>query len=380
MIYDVVVVGAGPAGSTAARYMAEKGLRTLILDKEAFPRYKACGGALTPGVKKYLDFDYSHVVERTVKGVSFMSKDQSPHTVYPDRMEVELVSRDRFDLCLVEAALRSGAELMDGRRVHHLEEGDSAVTLLMADGDHIQARVAVGADGAAGAVARSVGLRKPPQSVAIETEIYPRDPGIMDLFGDRVWFGFGYHKTGYGWLFPKKDHFSAGIGTTRDASATLSATYEEFKSRFDFLRDAEERLRRRWLIPFNEGKRLLNRRRVCLVGDAASVVDPFSGEGIYYSLWSGAIAAEAIATDLHERGYLTRRYTDEVNKEMVRDFSYARKFGALFNSAPSFFYTKPPVVRLFVRLARREMTYSGILPRAQEKFVDLVRSKLTGTA
>ena len=358
--FDCIVVGAGPAGATVARQTALRGLKTLLVEKESLPRYKSCGGALPSAAEKILDFDFAQTVERVVTSVTFLSRDDDPYTFYPDGMRVYMVSRDAFDLRLVEEAVRAGAYLMDATRIRSLEETRESVRVTTDGGRTFTGRVAVGADGARGLVATAVGLQRPLCGFSIEGELYADDHEVLEKHRDQVLFGFGFIGGGYGWVFPKKDHFSVGIGTMRSRLPGMTSLYEQFKQSFGCLKKTHEKVRRGWFVPFNSGPRLLNTRRVCLAGDAASLVDPLSGEGIYYAIRSGLVAADAICSELPKYGWLSNQYTDQINRDIVRDFFYARKFAGIFFKAPSFFYQKNRVIDAYVRLANRDIRYRNL--------------------
>ncbi len=234
------------------------------------------------------------------------------------------------------------------------------MTIVTDGGDEISASVVVGADGARSVVAASTGLGRGYGGIALEAEIYPRDRNVLDEHGDRAVFGFGFIPRGYGWIFPKKDHFSVGIGTTRESMPGLVSLYRRFRARFDFLNEADEGERRGWFIPFCKDSGPINTHRTCLVGDSARLVDPFSGEGIYYAVLSAAIAAETVFQELREKGRLSQRYTKEVRKRITKDYGYARWCFNIFYASPSFFYKKPRVIRALTRLSNKEIRYRDI--------------------
>lgn len=369
--YDCIVVGAGPAGATVARRCAIKGLKTLIIEKELLPRYKPCGGATTPAIAQLLEIDHLDTVERVVKGITFLSLDEEEQfAFYPDGMKVQMVSRADFDQRLVEAALQAGATLMERTRVTSVEESDRNITVRTEGGDSITGLVVVGADGAKSVVAKNAGLYRGPGGVGIEAELYPRDTGTLEQHADRAFFGFGFIPNGYGWVFPKKDHFSVGIATTRGRMPSLSSLYGQFAARFEFLNDIAEEFRRGWFVPFSSGPGLLNTRRVCLAGDAACLADPFSGEGIYYAVLSGTIAAGIIVDELEKHGNLSKKYTKEINRQIVKDFTYARWCADIFFLSPQFFYRRDKVVRAFARLSNKEIRYGNVFNELRRGIAD----------
>ncbi len=360
--YDCVVVGAGPGGSTFARHSAQRGLKVLIIEKESLPRYKTCGGGLTPAVRNLLDFDYSPVIQRKVSGVAFLSRDEDGTVFYPDSMPVDMVARSEFDHCLVKQAVAAGASLREKIRVVSIEERKDEVIVETGDGGRISGLIVVGADGARSIAARAAGFRRGYGGIAVEAEIYPRDPAIVEEHSGHSIFGFGFAPgDGYGWVFPKKDHFSVGIGTSRARLPELVLVYREFVGRFDFLGDAEERLRRGWFIPYCKSSETINTRRICLVGDAAHLVDPFSGEGIYHAILSGMIGADIAVKELGEKGRLSRRYSREIKRQITRDFMFGRWCSEIYYRAPSYFYRKERVIRALTRLAKKEIRYKDVL-------------------
>ncbi len=168
MIYDVIVVGAGPGGSTTARQLARAGLKTLLLEKEKIPRYKPCGGGITRKVQRLLDFDFSRTIEDTITRLSVADR--------TERIRVEsnvgwCVMRDKFDALLAEHAARAGAEVRDGAPVKSIAFDDTGLSVTTRN-ETLRARIVVGADGVNGIVRRAAKFpvhRR--MAVAIEAEM-----------------------------------------------------------------------------------------------------------------------------------------------------------------------------------------------------------------
>ncbi len=297
-MHDAIVVGTGPAGGMAALKLAEAGARVLVLEARKLPRDKACGGALTPGpVRATLDWDFMPMIEAQV-AASRWQLDFGPAVDKDSAYGAWMVGRRDFDLHIVERALSRGAvELRDDFGVAHVEEEADAVTVIARSGERLRARFVVGADGAAGRTAAAVGLsRRTRPGVAIDAEVEVTAEG-WEAEGGRMSFNFACAPGGYGWIFPKRDHLSCGIGswTRRDGMPGLLDAYlDRALPRGVIL----GQVRRGHPIPLYEGPAPISTRRVCLVGDAAGLVDPILGEGIRYALASGAIAGEVIAAKL----------------------------------------------------------------------------------
>ena len=124
---DVIVVGAGPGGSTAARYCAQTGLKTLLIEKERLPRYKPCGGCLSPKTVRLLSFDLSSVLENTIYGVKFSYCFEDSFSMQSTQPMAFLVMRDRFDQFLAKKALNTGAMILEGERVVRVIEKEDGI-------------------------------------------------------------------------------------------------------------------------------------------------------------------------------------------------------------------------------------------------------------
>jgi geranylgeranyl reductase family protein len=368
MKYDVIVVGAGPAGATTAYRLARKGIRTLLIEKDHIPRYKACGGGLTPQIKRVLDFDYSPVVERVVTQVTFLSPKKQLFTRYLHGIGIEMTSRTLFDSCLVEKAVISGVKLIESMRIASIVENGKNVIVRSGNGESWQGSIVVGADGVNSIVAKSSGLEGESFGIALESELYPSNGEFLEKFENRAFFEFNILPEGYGWIFPKKDHFSVGVGSAQSRHPKISTVFEKFKEQFSFLKNSVEKIRRGCFLPYNQGPRVINSARVCLVGDAASLVDPFTGEGIYHAIHSGFLASDIIYTELQKDGQLSGTYTHEINSQIVENFYYAKQIANIFFRYPSFFYRNDEFFTLFMRMMKGELSYRDLFFDINKKY------------
>jgi flavin-dependent dehydrogenase len=169
--YDVVVVGAGPAGATLACELAGRGIRVLLLEKEKFPRYKCCAGGVTGRTAKLLNFDISEVVEEVIHKISFTFNLGSPYLAQHSQPLIYTVMRDAFDHFVVQKAQQAGTVFMDGQKVTQIHESGDWVEIQTAD-NIFRSRLVVGADGASSTVARQLGLSRHIRYLAaIESEV-----------------------------------------------------------------------------------------------------------------------------------------------------------------------------------------------------------------
>jgi geranylgeranyl reductase family protein len=298
---DVLVVGAGPAGSSAAIHLARGGARVLLADKARFPRDKPCGGGLTGRALKRIPIDPSPVVERDVDRFELRLRYGSRFARSHTEPLIRMTQRRRLDALLAEQAAAAGAIFRDGARVEVTELAEGGGSALVG-GETVRAGVVIGADGANGIVARAAGLGEGiVRGVALEGNV-PLDELQGDLERTAV-IELAVAPGGYGWVFPKGDHANLGVGGWGSEGPRLRDHLGRLAEAHGLSLDALTDLR---------GHRLPMRRlgtpvaagRVLLVGDAAGLVDPLSGDGMYEAFVSARLAADAVlANDLE--GYTT---------------------------------------------------------------------------
>jgi geranylgeranyl reductase family protein len=309
MVYDLIVVGAGPAGSTCARKAAEFGLDVLVLDKAHHPRRKACGGGLTVRIKKALDLDFTRVVEREVCGQRFYySSGKSKTYLLPDSAGYT-VRREDFDQFLLQKAAEAGATAQQGIQVTDVIEELSQV-VVVAGKESYSAKLVVGADGPNSIVARKTGLKArwndDEIALCIEAAV-PMDPSeILRIVGDPkgseriiLEFYIGFLQKGYAWAFAKKNEFSLGIGAVVSAVSNLKAYWSRFVTSFEKRNDVKCKLvgQTAARIPMCGIIEKPYSNRIMLIGDAGGFVKSNTGEGITYAIESAKIAAD-VAMDI----------------------------------------------------------------------------------
>jgi geranylgeranyl reductase family protein len=290
--FDVLIVGAGPAGSTAAYRLATEGASVLLADKATFPRDKPCGGGLTMRAVRQLPFSVDPVVEdRTMRvrfGLDFTRRIE--RTV--DEPLVLMTQRKRLDAYLVEQAANAGAEFRGGVKVTGLELGDDGVQAHL-DGSRVTAAHALLADGANGVSARAVGLDDGHEhGVALEANV-PYGVVREDEYRGLLCLELANVPGGYGWVFPKGDHVNVGVGGWEREGPRLREHLARFCREYGIPETSLEDVRGYRLPLVKPGARLA-KGRVALLGDAAGLVDPLSGDGIYEAFLSAKLATEAV--------------------------------------------------------------------------------------
>lgn len=367
--FDVVVVGAGPSGTTCARECARSGLKTLILEKERLPRYKPCGGAISGQTQRLLDFKLKEdLVEREIRGIRAYFND-AVMEVRKQRPYAVLTMRDKFDRYLAGKAVESGSKLSDDERVEHVEVKDSHVELKTNKGVY-RASVVVGGDGVTSAIAKYVrpNFRANELALAIESEIPSKIPGDIDAVD--IHFGLTYW--GYGWVFPKREHYSVGFGGLLSELRNPRGIQKQFLKTLGYNTKTEYVPH---MIPAGGFRRKTIADRIILVGDAAGYVDPFTGEGMAYAVHSGKIAGETIVGLYDENDFTERalkKYDVECYRAFGEDLEYALKFSRKIYGRLDFFlkilFDNPELLEKFLDVSAGELTYKGLyrwlLPRA----------------
>ena len=304
-VYDVAVLGAGPAGTIAAYECARQGLRTILLEKERLPRRKACGGGLSAKSLSLLPCSPAPVMEqRTVSGWVACGNDGALEV--PVGRPGIMVCRESFDMFLAEQAVAAGAELMERFELRAVEEEGGARVLVPRQGRKVRARLLVAADGVNSVVRRQLFPGSHPRTVAaLEARVVPADWARSQL-SERCLFDFGAVEAGYGWIFPKGDHFNVGVYRFRKTvgSRDLRAVLAGFLAGNRFLREATVLDIAGARIPVWPGGKRLERGGVLLAGDAAGFGDALFGEGIHCALLSGREAAAAVVACLSDRSPL----------------------------------------------------------------------------
>ena len=351
--YDAVVVGCGPAGNTAAYRLASAGLRVAMLEREAMPRHKVCGGGLSAKTLREAPFSLAPVVERQV-GTALIAYRGSN----PVRCELAgiggMTQRAVLDAYMAEQAVRAGAVLREREAFESFERKAGRIEVRTGRGT-VSTRVLIGADGVYSRVRKQLLPNATPQLVpAIEALLWPR-AGVMERLGDTCIFDLGMIPAGYAWVFPKRDHLNVGLYRffKRDDNVDLRSLLQAFIASYPILRDHERVAVKALFIPVRPVARRLAVGGVLLVGDAAGLGDPFYGEGIFYAVRSGNLAARAVLGHLAANGPL--RAYDRLLVGLRFQLAAARIAAQLFYRSPRLGF------RFGVRNRRVSALFAGMI-------------------
>jgi geranylgeranyl reductase family protein len=351
--YDVIVAGAGPGGATAAYFLGRAGRRVLVLEKERLPRYKPCGGGISAVLLEQFPFSFEPVFESRPAEVVYSLRGEAVSVPLAGR-PLRMVMRDSFDSFLLD---RTGAEVRAGRPVRKVREEAGRVEVETADGEVFSAAHLIGADGANSAVARSLGLRRgKAPAAAIEAEVRV-PPEALARFEGRLEFLFGEVRLGYLWIFPKRDHLSVGIGALLPGPGMLQKQLRRVMAEQGI--DLDGAPLRGHPLPINLRRGPVCTRRTLLVGDAAGLMDPLSGEGIRPAILSGRLAAEAILAGRPES------YAAAVERRLGRNRLPALFLALLFYLLPDFCFElgarNPIVTQAFMDLLGGRIGYPNLI-------------------
>ncbi len=365
MRYDAIVVGGGPAGAAAAHGLATGGARVLLLERRRLPRYKACGGCLSRRVSALLPLDPVPLIEEQITSLRFTYRGRNSIEATFTEPMAYMVWRDRFDQALCLSAVEAGAELRDGLTVRGVVNVDSHVEVELG-GRTEAADFLIGADGASGVVARDLFPgRVRARAVGLDGELPLEDVAHAALRG-RVMIELGRASNGYCWAFPKNGVASVGVMVDRGAARTLSRSLQAFLGAAGF-GDGEPEQVHGALIPIDQGRsEPLHRGRALLAGDAAALVDPFLGEGIYYAIRSGQLAASAILEAAGNGGDLGG-YQAAVSAEIRPELEAAGRLSRVAHRLPWLWFQalkrRPGAIDLFRKVLMGEESYRSYADR-----------------
>lgn len=351
------MVGAGPAGSTAAYRLASAGARVLLVDRQSFPRDKPCGGGLTGRATRILPFDVTPVVEDAADKLDVRLRyGRIAQHAFREPLAM-MTQRRRLDHFLADRAAEAGADFRDHVRVRDIETREAGGSVLVLDGgERIQAAVVLGADGANGVSGKSLGLGSDRMfGVALEGNA-EMTPERERLHRSRVTLELDVVPGGYGWVFPKGDHINLGVGgwasegpRLREHLRRLCAVHGVGDDELTEVRGHRMPLRRAWTG--------VARGRTAVVGDAAGLIDPLSGDGMFEAFLSSELASAAALDVLAGRAGTMEPYGRRLQRSLAGHAATAWVARAAIERAPTLTWqilrTRPAARFLAHRLASR---------------------------
>lgn len=362
--FDLLVLGSGPAGSAAAITAARAGLSVALIDKSAFPRDKLCGGGITGRSTRYMaeTFDLrpdAHLFlpstrfRLTFSGRTIGEEAQAP--------VLQMTMRREFDAELHARAVDAGAQVFAPVKISAIDTDTPSITL--ADGRILTGRVLIGADGANSAVARALyGRAFDPAKIGFGLEVELDRELIED---NTTEIDLGAAQWGYGWVFPKNDTITVGVGGVHVKNPDMKAHFRDYLALHAPHLDAEKVKCKGAFLPFGAYRKVPGRGSVLLAGDAAGLVDPITGEGIAWAMKSGQYAGQAAAEALQHDKPAMDAYMARIGY-IHREMAAARRIRALIYATPVRNYfpraveRHPSMTRSYLRLLAGELDYADL--------------------
>lgn len=360
---DCIIIGAGPAGSTAAYHLAQQGRSVRLLEKAELPRYKACSGAVAPVVAQWFDFDLGPALDCKARHLRYTWKLGDPVEATLKTAEpVWIVQRAVFDQFLVAQAAQAGADVCDRTPATGITPIDGGWQVNTATGSH-QARYLIAADGANGPTAGWLGLKFPK----------PRPAGILEMpegssAGEppQVNFEFGLIKNGCAWQFPRSQGASLGvINLLGSPLKNMESALADYAKGLGLAATSGEM--HLGSIKLWDGSQPLHGRHALVVGEAAALVDPLTAEGIRPAIASGVAAATALGDALGGNASALETYTQTMQADWGADFQWAQRIAAVFYRVPGLSYRtgikRPSATERLGQLMVGELRYADIANR-----------------
>jgi geranylgeranyl reductase family protein len=330
--FDVAIIGAGPAGATLAHDLAGSGIRVIVLEKNKFPRYKCCGGGITTKTAGLLDPELSSFFEDSISCINITYAGDTGLQKDYERPLLYTVMRDRFDQALITRAEKAGAAVFTDSMVNNIVSGGEYVDVAT-NRENIRVKFLVGADGIDSFVARTAVIKgNRNRLLGIETEVRVSDNDMVK-WRSRVLIEIGRITAGYAWVFPKADHLSIGIGCLSLNAKYLKKQYYEFLNSLN-LENPEIKHWGSAFIPVCTGQPVVHKGRVALIGDAAGLADPLTGEGIHNAIISARLAAIALKNSIDGGNTDFKEYAGFVENLIVPEMKLANTFAKIFTLFP----------------------------------------------
>ena len=338
--YNVIIIGAGPAGSFLANKLKQKNLSLLILEKKKFPRYKPCAGGIS---KKAYDILYSEikniksVVEKTYKNGLYVRNNKFTFVDSNEEL-IYMTYRSKLDNFIVKNAVNNKTIfLKDNITIKKLDKKNNTVSFIEEKKEkNVNYDVLVGAWG------NNIGLNKTVNlypfsyfdlSSSWEGPISPKFNNYYEEYSlsqiIKKYPGFVCY------IFPKKEKITAGIFTSKYPIPNIRKNLWN-----DFIRfwKLDKNIKPKYaIIPIRNFNKPIAKDNIILVGDAAGLADPFTGEGIYYALISAIIASKNIENYFKIKNYdLEKNYNNDINFKLYNNLRWAGYYRYIFNKFPNF--------------------------------------------
>lgn len=368
-MYDCIIIGAGAAGASAAYHLAKVGHSVLVVEQARLPRYKPCGGGVSPAIADWFDFDFEPTIEQKLDTIKFTWKMDDPVEVkLEDVQPMWIVKRDRFDQYLLQQAQQQGAEVKDNTHVTGVKFQGTQWQITTNNGSY-EATYLIAADGVNSHTVAALGLSQPVSCTAAVLEI---QAPVSENRQNRAYFDFGSLKNGYLFAFPKADGYSiSGLYLRGRNQKPLQLRQQITAYAAKFGLDANSG--QYWEHPaavWNQST-TLHAQQAIVVGEAAGVADPLTGEGIRPAIFTACKGAEAIASALGGNPQAIAQYTETIQQQWGSEMAIADRVAGLFYKFPQIAYRLgvkvPSASQIMAKTLTGELGYSQIIDRVTSR-------------
>ncbi|HVO72486.1 MAG TPA: geranylgeranyl reductase family protein [Ignavibacteriaceae bacterium] len=321
--FEVIIAGAGPAGSAAALLLAQKGIKTLVIDKAMLPRYKTCGGGVVGRTSQFLPLDYTTIAEHSCYSADiFDIKNNFHFYVKKTRPVILMTMRKDLDWFLLSLAKQNGAAVLDNCELLEVYNRNDYAEIETSKGT-LRAKFLIAADGSSGIISKKSGWDNLTVSApAIEYEVHVKD-NVFSRLGKSARFDFGTFPQGYSWVFPKKDHLSIGSAFLMKSTLNLHKITMEYLKLLG-IDDPIKVEKHGFFVKVNPRSKKFIRKQIFFTGDSAGFADPLTGEGISYAILSGKLAASAIIESGFNSELAGYFYNRDVQEKILKELKYAK--------------------------------------------------------
>ncbi|ARV05908.1 geranylgeranyl reductase [Polaribacter sp. SA4-10] len=334
--FDVAIIGSGPSGASTAFYLGKQGISTVIIEKETLPRYKTCGGGFVNRGRKNMPFEIDNVIEREFFAVnSYFNNNKIQYQSTKKKPIITMIMRDAFDNLIVEKAKEFGVTLLENHTLKSIDFKNEKSILKTSQGD-ISANFIIAADGVLSPTAKMAGWKEDTRKLipALEYEVEVSEEDFKRL-SKTVRFDIDAVPYGYAWSFPKKNHLSLGVLTTKKGKINLKDYYKKYLQTLGIKNIIKEDAHG-FQIPIAPRTDGFVKNNVFLIGDAAGFAEPVTAEGISNAILSGKYVAEAIIESSLNKELAKKKYLEKLNIKLLPEL----KSGATLSK---FFYHNNPI-------------------------------------
>ena len=373
--FDIIIIGGGLSGSSTALNLSKKGYSVLVIEKEIIHNFKPCAGGMASSMKKFLTLDIEEAIETKIRNVEFRWKGS-------DKVNADLsgespfwiIKREKLDKLLINDALKYGAEILRPATVEKITKEKDKWLINCSNKYKYKSEFLVVADGSQSKWAQYFKLG--PRNPRFANTIALRLNGMGNIPKDSARFEFGFVKYGFAWAFPLKESINIGLGTFINKTLLEDENINnKVIQSFGFKGLTFKAINKKLRI-WN-GFHRLNTEKVLVVGDAASLCDPFLAEGIRPSLISSYYAAESI--DKYFSGEINNldHYSKKINIEWGNSMAWGRRIAQVFYRFPRTGYQlgvkRKTAPKRIAQILSGEMSYEDIAKRVINRL--LTRNK-----